>query len=142
MFINTEGGHQDNCSMKMQSGDGGKAARAEAVAKKTERAPIGTFFSVDVPGAELEAFQRAINEGLFAGDKQSQDVCEFEQPGEEGGSVQCSNVSPPGMTQKVVNHCTQCNRDQKKSVLRLCVLHGAVVWGGKHPHSTQIRMDL
>lgn len=128
--------------MKMQSGDGGKAARAEAVAKKTERAPIGRFFPVEVPAAELEAFQRAINEGLFSGEKQSQSVCQFEEPGEEGVVVKCSNISPPGMTQKVVNHCSQCNRDQKKSVVALCVLHGAVVWGGKHPHSTQIRMEL
>lgn len=134
-------GHHAECSMKMQSGDGGRAARDEAAERKAERAPIGVFFPVSVELSELEAFQKIINEGFFAGESQKQVACEYEEPHGDG-VVKCSNISPPGMAQKVVKHCPTCERDQKKSVLKLCILHAARCWGGSHPHHTQTRMDL
>jgi hypothetical protein len=129
--------HREN-----QAEKGVKAARAEAAARKTERAPVGTFFSVKVDRSEIDALQKIINEGFFSGDSQRQNVCEYEEPGDAGGVTQCSNIAPPGMTQVVKNHCPTCQRDKRESVLRLCVLHAAKCWGGGSPHHLQTAMDL
>ena len=133
------GKHTDACP---QNPAGNKAARNEAAAKKNEGPALGTFFKVKVAQTDLDAFVRLINEGFFAGETQNQVQCEFEQPGTEGGIVRCSNIAPPAMVKKVVAHCPTCDRDQKKSVLKLCVGHAILVWGGGHPSSAQTEMEL
>ena len=142
-LVNTNG-HLKKCSRYGKTPSENAAARGEAAARKTERAPIGTFFPVECDLGALEAFQRMVNEGFFAGEKQEQVACEYEEPGSDvaDGVVQCSNISPPGLAQKTVNHCPTCDRDQKKTVLKLCVLHAVKCWGGKHPAHLQTRIDL
>ena len=138
------GKHSPECPQSPAGNQVGNenAARDEAAARKTEGAAIGTFFKVKVAQTDLDAFVRLINEGFFAGETQNQVQCEFQQPGAEGGIVRCSNVAPPAMVKKVVAHCPTCDRDQKKSVLKLCVGHAILVWGGGHPSSAQTEMEL
>ena len=138
------GKHTEQCpeNLHVKSDGNGKFAHDEAAARKTEGAPLGSFFKVKVAQTDLDAFVRLINEGFFAGETQNQVQCEFQQPGAEGGIVRCSNVAPPAMVKKVVAHCPTCDRDQKKSVLRLCVGHACIVWGGGHPSSAQTEMEL
>jgi hypothetical protein len=115
-------------------------ARAEAAARKTESAPAGTFFPVDLLDGALDALQRSFNDGDFAGDTQKQHQCEYEQPDGHGGVVKCSNIA--ALKKVVTNHCEACERNRKETKLRLCIPHAINVWGGNAPARLQTEMDL
>lgn len=115
------------------------AARSEA-AKRGSQAPAGLYFPVDIIEGALEAFQKSINDGDFSGDIQKMTVCEYEEPGAEGGVVKCTNFAM--IKKRVKRECPTCERSQKKTLNDLCVGHAINVHGGGHPHHLQTSMDL